>query len=142
MILLVQNKKGLKNLYEMISESYLKYYHRMPTVPKSVLSQHREGILVGSACGMGELYGAVMRGEDDEQLKRIASTYDYLEVQPICNNGFLVDNGRVSDVSVLQDNNRRIIDHGQKMGKPVVATCDVHFLDPEDEQYHKILQNA
>ena len=142
MILLVQNKKGLKNLYEMISESYLKYYHRMPTVPKSVLSQHREGILVGSACGMGELYGAVMRGEDDEHLKRIASTYDYLEVQPICNNGFLVDNGRVSDVSVLQDYNRRIIDLGHKMGKPVVATCDVHFLDPEDEQYRKILQNA
>ncbi len=142
MILLVRNRKGLKNLYEMISQSYLKYFHRMPTIPKSLLQQHREGILVGSACGMGELYGAVMRGEPDKELKKIASLYDYLEIQPICNNAFLVENGRVSDVSVLQDYNRTILRIGKEMGKPVVAASDVHFLDPEDEQLRKILQAA
>ena len=142
MILLVRNRKGLKNLYEMISQSYLKYFHRMPIVPKSLLMQHREGILVGSACGMGELYGAVMRGESDRELKKIASLYDYLEIQPICNNAFLVENGRVSDISVLQDYNRTILRIGKEMGKPVVAASDVHFLDPEDEQLRKILQAA
>ena len=142
MILLVKNKVGLKNLYEMISQSYLKYFHRVPTIPKSLLLQHREGILVGSACGMGELYGAVMTGASREELKRIASLYDYLEIQPICNNGFLVDNGRVSGVEVLQDYNRTILNLGREMGKPVIAASDTHFLDAEDEQYRKILQAA
>ena len=142
MVLLVKNRKGLKNLYEMISQSYLKYFHRSPIVPKSLLQQHREGILVGSACGMGELYGAVMRGAPERELRKIAELYDYLEIQPICNNGFLVDNGRVKDVTVLQDYNRTILDLGRKMGKPVIAASDVHFLDPEDEQYRKILQAA
>ena len=142
MVLLVKNRKGLKNLYEMISQSYLKYFHRTPNIPKSLLQQHREGILVGSACGMGELYGAVMRGEPERELKKIAELYDYLEIQPICNNGFLVDNGRVKDVTVLQDYNRTILELGRKMAKPVIAASDVHFLDPEDEQYRKILQAA
>ena len=142
MVLLVKNRKGLKNLYEMISQSYLKYYHRTPNIPKSLLQQHREGILVGSACGMGELYGAVMRGEPEKELKKIAELYDYLEIQPICNNGFLVDNGRVKDVTVLQDYNRTILELGRKLNKPVIAASDVHFLDPEDEQYRKILQAA
>ena len=142
MILLVKNRVGLKNLYEMISQSYLKYFHRNPTVPKSLLLQHREGILVGSACGMGELYGAVMTGASQKELEKIASFYDYLEIQPICNNGFLVDNGRVSDVGVLQGFNRTILELGRKLGKPVIAASDVHFLDPEDEQYRKILQAA
>ena len=142
MVLLVKNRKGLKNLYEMISQSYLKYFHRSPNIPKSLLQQHREGILVGSACGMGELYGAVMRGAPERELRKIAELYDYLEIQPICNNGFLVDNGRVKDVTVLQDYNRTILDLGRKMGKPVIAASDVHFLDPEDEQYRKILQAA
>ena len=142
MILLVKNKVGLKNLYEMISQSYLKYFHRNPTIPKSLLLQHREGILVGSACGMGELYGAVMTGASEDELKKIASLYDYLEIQPICNNGFLIDNGRVSDVSVLQDYNRTILNLGRALGKPVIAASDVHFLDAEDEQYRKILQAA
>ncbi len=142
MVLLVKNRVGLKNLYEMISQSYLKYFHRNPVVPKSLLQQHREGILVGSACGMGELYGAVMRGAGDEELKKIASLYDYLEIQPICNNGFLVENGRVKDETVLQDYNRTILRIGKELGKPVVAASDVHFLDPEDEQYRKILQAA
>ena len=142
MILLVKNRTGLKNLYEMISQSYLKYFHRVPTVPKSLLLQHREGILVGSACGMGELYGAVMKGASPKELKKIAALYDYLEIQPICNNGFLVDNGVVKDVSVLQDYNRTILNLGREMGKPVIAASDVHFLDAEDEQYRKILQAA
>ena len=142
MILLVKNRTGLKNLYEMISQSYLKYFHRMPTIPKSLLLQHREGILVGSACGMGELYGAVMKGAGRAELKKIAALYDYLEIQPICNNGFLVDNGTVSDVSVLQDYNRTIYNLGRELGKRVIAASDVHFLDPEDEQYRKILQAA
>ena len=142
MVLLVKNKKGLKNLYEMISQSYLKYFHRSPTIPKSLLIQHREGIIVGSACGMGELYGAVMKGASEQELKKIASFYDYLEIQPICNNGFLVDNGVVKDVTVLQDYNRTILELGRKLDKPVIAASDVHFLDPEDEQYRKILQAA
>ena len=142
MVLLVLNRKGLKNLYEMISQSYLKYFHRVPTVPKSLLMQHREGILVGSACGMGELYGAVMKGADEKELEKIASFYDYLEIQPICNNGFLVENGVVKDETVLQDYNRTILALGRKLGKTVVAASDVHFLDPEDEQYRKILQAA
>ncbi len=142
MILLVKNRTGLKNLYEMISQSYLKYFHRVPTVPKSLLLQHREGILVGSACGMGELYGAVMKGASGEELKKIAALYDYLEIQPICNNAFLIDNGTVSDASVLQDYNRTIYMLGRELGKPVIAASDVHFLDPEDEQYRKILQAA
>ena len=142
MILLVKNRRGLKNLYEMVSQSYLKYFHRNPTVPKSLLLQHREGLLVGSACGMGELYGAVMKGASRDELEKIASFYDYLEIQPICNNGFLVDNGTVSDVGVLQDYNRTILELGRRLGKPVVAASDVHFLDAEDEQYRKILQAA
>ena len=134
MILLVKNRTGLKNLYEMISQSYLKYFHRVPTVPKSLLLQHREGILVGSACGMGELYGAVMKGAGSEELKKIAALYDYLEIQPICNNAFLIDNGTVSDASVLQDYNRTIYTLGKELGKPVIAASDVHLLDPDDEK--------
>jgi len=142
MILLVKNKVGLKNLYEMISQSYLKYFHRSPTIPKSLLIHHRDGILVGSSCGMGELYGAVMKGASQTELKKIASFYDYLEIQPICNNGFLVDNGVVKDETVLQDYNRTILQLGRDLGKPVIAASDVHFLDAEDEQYRKILQAA
>ena len=142
MILLVKNRKGLKNLYELISQSYLNYFHRTPNIPKSLLLQHREGLLVGSACGMGELYGAVMRGESQRTLEKIASFYDYLEIQPICNNAFLVENGRVKDETVLQDYNRTILALGRRLGKPVVAASDVHFLDPEDEQLRRILQAA
>ena len=142
MIILVKNKTGLKNLYELVSQSYLKYFYKTPTMPKSVLMQYREGLIFGSACGMGELYGAVMHGASDSELRRIASFYEYLEIQPLGNNGFLVDNGAVSDISVLQDYNRRIIEIGRQLNKPVVAASDVHFLDAEDEQYRKILQAA
>ncbi len=142
MTLLVKNRVGLKNLYEMISQSYLKYYHRNPNIPKSLLVRHREGILVGSACGMGELYGAVMKGASQRELEKIASFYDYLEIQPICNNAFLIHNGTVRDKSVLEDFNRTIIELGRKLNKPVIAASDVHFMDAEDEQYRKILQAA
>jgi DNA polymerase-3 subunit alpha (Gram-positive type) len=139
MILLVQNRKGLKNLYEMVSQSYLKYFHRTPIIPKSVLDTHREGILVGSACNAGELYEAILRGASDARLKAIASYYDYLEVQPLANNAFLVENGTVSSMRTLEDFNRRIIALGKELGKPVAATCDVHFLDPDDEIFRKIV---
>jgi len=139
MCLLVLNKKGLKNLYEMISQSYLKYFHRNPTVPKSLLLQHREGILVGSACEAGELYRAILKGAEDEELEKIASLYDYLEIQPLCNNRFLVDNGTVKDMEVLKNYNRKIIELAKKQGKLCIAASDVHFLDAEDEQYRKIL---
>ena len=142
MILLALNRKGLKNLYELISQSYLKHFHKTPNIPKSLLVQHREGLLVGSACGMGELYGAVMNGAPDKELEKIASFYDYLEIQPICNNAFLIDTGRVRDRYVLEDYNRRIYNLGKRMGKPVVAASDVHFLDAADEQYRHILQAA
>ena len=142
MILLVKNRTGLKNLYEMISQSYLKYFHRTPTIPKSLLVRRREGILVGSACGMGELYGAVMKGASQAELEKIASFYDYLEIQPICNNHFLIDNGTVSGENVLQDYNRTILELGRRLNKPVIAASDVHFLDAEDEQYRKILLAA
>ncbi len=142
MILLALNRKGLKNLYELISQSYLKYFHKTSNIPKSLLVQHREGLLVGSACGMGELYGAVMNGAPDKELEKIASFYDYLEIQPICNNAFLIDTGKVRDRYVLEDYNRRIYNLGKRMGKPVVAASDVHFLDAEDEQYRHILQAA
>ena len=142
LILLVLNRRGLKNLYELISASYLHYFHRAPRIPKSLLLQHREGLLLGSACGMGELYGAVMRGESDDTLKKIASLYDFLEIQPIANNGFLVEDGRVESEEVLREYNRTILRIGRELGKKTVATCDVHFLDPEDEQYRRILQAA
>ncbi len=139
MILLVQNKTGLKNLYRMISDSYLKYFHKTPTIPKSLLLQHREGILVGSACAAGELYDAVIRGEEDRKLEELASFYDYLEIQPLCNNRFLIENGTVPDDETLKTFNRRIVALGKRTGKPVVAASDVHFLDADDEQYRKIL---
>ncbi len=139
MVLLVKNRVGLKNLYEMISQSYLKYFHRNPVIPKSLLVQHREGILVGNACSAGELYNAIASGADEEKLEKMAEFYDYLEIQPICNNMFMVENGKVKDEKVLQDYNRTIYALGQKLGKIVVAASDTHFLDPEDEQLRRIL---
>ena len=139
MVLLVKNRRGLKNLYELISQSYLKYYHRNPIVPKSMLTRYREGLIVGSACEAGELYRALVRGESDENLEKIAEFYDYLEIQPVGNNMFLVENGTAKDVSVLQAWNRRIYELGKKLGKPVVAASDVHFLDAEDEELRHIL---
>ena len=133
MIMLVMNRTGLKNLYQMVSDSYLKHFHKVPTIPKSSVIQHREGILIGSACCKGELYEAVIKGEDDDKLRQIASFYDYLEIQPVCNNAFLVENGTVRDEETIRAFNRRVAELGKRIGKPVIAASDVHFLDEEDE---------
>ena len=140
--LLVRNKTGLKNLYKLISASYLKHYSRNPIIPKSLLMEHREGLLIGSACEAGEVFDAVLRGSNDRELKRIAGFYDYLEVMPLANNRFLVENGTVRDDEGLRDLNRRIVRLGRELEKPVVATGDVHFLDPRDEIYRRILLAA
>ena len=138
-ILLVENKVGLKNLYRLISDSYLKHFHRNPLLLKSEIIKHREGLILGSACAAGEVFRSMTRRASDEELKRLAAFYDYLEIQPICNNRFLIDDGTVENEEGLRDFNRRIARIAAEMGKPLVATGDVHFLDPQDEIYRRIL---
>ena len=138
-ILLVKNLTGLKNLYKIISHSHLKYFHKRPRVPKKLLMTHREGLLVGSACEAGEVYSAMVNQRSEDEIFKLARFYDYLEIQPLGNNQFLVENGKVQSREALKSLNQRIVQLGQKLGKPVVATCDVHFMDPGDEVFRRIL---
>ncbi|MBO5931960.1 MAG: PolC-type DNA polymerase III, partial [Clostridia bacterium] len=138
-IILVKNKAGLKNLYKLISMSYLDYYRRFPRIPKTVLEKHREGLIIGSACEAGELFRAILENRPESEIEEIVNFYDYLEIQPICNNRFLIAEGTVADDEGLRNLNRSIVELGEKYGKPVCATCDAHFLNEEDELYRKIL---
>ena len=139
MVIFAKNLEGLKNLYKIISHSYLKYYKRFPRIPKSVLEDHREGLIIGSACEAGELYKAIIDNKSSQEIEDIASFYDYLEIQPIANNRFLIADEKVKNDEQLKDINRRIYALGKKLGKPVCATCDAHFVNEEDEIYRRIL---
>jgi len=140
-ILLVKNQTGLNNLYKLVTKSHLEYFDKYPMIPKSVLSKHREGLIIGSACEAGEVFGAIVERSGALVLRRLAEYYDYLEIQPICNNMFMLlgDKPRAKNEEELRDYNRKVVELGKKLGKPVVATGDVHFLDPGDEVFRHIL---
>ncbi len=141
-IILAQNNIGRENLYTLVSESHVTYYSKRPRVPKSLLLKHREGLILGSACEAGELYRALLDGKPDSEIARIVNFYDYLEIQPLGNNQFMIASEKVPVVNSMEDVknfNRKIVELGEEFNKPVVATCDVHFLDPEDEVYRRII---
>ena len=140
--LLAASQEGLTNINHLVSDGHLKYFKRRPHMPRANIQKHREGILVGSACEAGELFRAVLEGADEKKLSRIARFYDYLEIQPIGNNAFLIREGRVKDEEELRELNRVIVRLGEKLGIPVVATGDVHFLDPQDSVFRAILQDG
>ena len=143
-ILLAKNEIGRINLYRLVSLSHLDYYARRPRIPKSVLAKYREGLILGSACEAGELFRAVVDERSEEEIARIVEFYDYLEIQPTGNNEFMIRDPKMTKVSTvadLQDLNRKIVELGEKFNKPVCATCDVHFLNPEDEVYRRIIMS-
>ncbi len=141
-ILIAQNDIGRYNLYQLITASHMTYYARRPRIPKSLINEHREGIIIGSACEAGELYRAVLEKQSSQQIARLADFYDYYEIQPIGNDMFMLEDEKTPNINTeedLRNVNREIVELGEKFGKPVVATCDVHFLDPEDEVYRRII---
>ena len=138
-IILTQNQKGLRNLYELISISHIQYFHKRPRILQSVFEKYREGLILGSACEQGELYKAILQNKPQEKIEKIAKYYDYLEIQPLGNDEFMIRDGIVPDKEALKEINRKIVSLGEKFGKLVVATCDVHFMDPQDEVYRRIL---
>ena len=141
-IILAENNVGRENLYRLVSASHLDYYSKRPRVPKSFLMKHREGLILGSACEAGELYRALLEDKSEAEIARLVNFYDYLEIQPLGNNEFMIESERVPSINSMEDIrniNRRIVELGEEYGKPVVATCDVHFLDPEDEVYRRII---
>ena len=140
-VILAKNETGRRNLYRLVSESHLNYYYRQPKIPKSVFNEFREGLILGSACEAGELVQAILNGRSDEEIANIVNYYDYLEIQPIGNNAFMLREEKfdMHTEEDLRDLNRKIVKLGEQFNKPVVATCDVHFLNPEDGVYRKII---
>ena len=138
-ILLARTQEGLKNIYKLVSLSHLNYFYKRPRLPWSVLEAHRDGIMIGSACEAGEVYRAVLDQKPEEEIEKIASRYDYLEIQPLINNRFLIEQGRIADNEGLKEINRKIVTLAEKLGKPIVATTDSHYKDPESAIYRNIL---
>lgn len=144
-IILAKNQTGRVNLYRLVSESHLTYFYKRPLIPKSLIQKYREGLILGSACEAGELFRAMLDGQGEEQIARIVEFYDYLEIQPIGNNKFMIESEKLRDIHSEDDLialNKRVVKLGEQFQKPVVATCDVHFLDPEDEVYRRIIMTG